>query len=305
VTDSGQFANSCTFGTLPFTYIGETFGFDTPPTFTVTAWNDAPTAAITTNYRGLYRKLDSSSITIADVTEDVTQTGTDGLLLNVEFIADNTILISPSTSDPDTLDYTFGNDQFRYGPEDPNDADFGKMSNSEVRPFDADIDLVLTQVVDLDGVETSFSPGIIFDVTGNQMRFGRLQMENVSGPETNDLQMPMVVEYLNGNGFYEINGDDNCTQIDTGDLDITLNPSTSTAEASITNSEAVNGSHGVTITAPGAGNNDVVEVSPNLNSSGDKWLRHDWNNDGNFDDEPSAIATFGIYTGSSVQIYIQ
>jgi MSHA biogenesis protein MshQ len=67
----------------------------------------------------------------------------------------------------------------------------------------------------------------------------------------------------------------------------------------------VNGSHGVTITAPGAGNNDVVEVSPNLNSSGDKWLRHDWNNDGDFDDDPSAIATFGIYTGSSVQIYIQ
>jgi MSHA biogenesis protein MshQ len=34
-------------------------------------------------------------------------------------------------------------------------------------------------------------------------------------------------------------------------------------------------------------------------------LRYDWNVDGVFDDDPSARATFGIYEGDPVQIYLQ
>jgi hypothetical protein len=305
VTDSGQFVNSCTSGASAFTYIGETFGFDTPPAFTVTAWNAADPVSITTNYRGSYRKLDGTSITIADVTRDMTKEGTDNTPLNVEFIADNVKLTSPTTSENGTLDYTFGDDQFRYGPEDPNNADFGKMANSEVLPFDADIDLVLTQVVDGDAVETIFSPSITFDVTGNQLRFGQLQTGNVFGREIDDLKMSMVVKYLNASGFFVINTDDNnCTQIDTGDLDVTLTPSTSTSIVSITNTPNEAGRH-VDITAPGNGNNDVVRVSPNLDTSVDKWLRYDWNNDGNFNNDPSSTATFGINKGNPVQIFMQ
>jgi predicted acyltransferase (DUF342 family) len=305
VTDSGQFVNSCTSGASAFTYIGETFGFDTPPAFTVTAWNAADPVSITTNYRGSYRKLDGTSITIADVTRDMTKEGTDNTPLNVEFIADNVKLTSPTTSENGTLDYTFGDDQFRYGPEDPNNADFGKMANSEVLPFDADIDLVLTQVVDGDAVETIFSPSITFDVTGNQLRFGQLQTGNVFGREIDDLKMSMVVKYLNASGFFVINTDDNnCTQIDTGDLDVTLTPSTSTSIVSITNTPNEAGRH-VDITAPGNGNNDVVRVSPNLDTSVDKWLRYDWNNDGNFNNDPSSTATFGINEGNPVQIFMQ
>ena len=35
------------------------------------------------------------------------------------------------------------------------------------------------------------------------------------------------------------------------------------------------------------------------------WLRYDWDGDGEHDDDPSARASFGIFDGDPVQIYIQ
>ena len=46
-------------------------------------------------------------------------------------------------------------------------------------------------------------------------------------------------------------------------------------------------------------------TTTDLSSSGDLWLRFDWDNDGVFDDDPSARATFGIYSGNPVNIYLQ
>jgi len=34
-------------------------------------------------------------------------------------------------------------------------------------------------------------------------------------------------------------------------------------------------------------------------------LQYDWDGDGLFDNTPSALATFGIFNGDPVQIYIQ
>jgi hypothetical protein len=117
--------------------------------------------------------------------------------------------------------------------------------------------------------------------------------------------MPMTIEYLNASGLFVINTDDNnCTKIDTGDLTITLVPTTSTFIASITNDSTEAGRQ-VIITAPGNGNNDVVTVSPNLDTSDNKWLRYDRESDGNFNDDPSATATFGIQKSNPVQIFMR
>ena len=35
------------------------------------------------------------------------------------------------------------------------------------------------------------------------------------------------------------------------------------------------------------------------------WLRYDWDLDGDYDDDPGAKATFGIFEGNTVQIYTQ
>ena len=42
-----------------------------------------------------------------------------------------------------------------------------------------------------------------------------------------------------------------------------------------------------------------------LNSANHLWLRFDWDADGVFDNDPVARATFGIFDGNPVQIYIQ
>ena len=138
-----------------------------------------------------------------------------------------------------------------------------------------------------------------------ESRFGRIKMGNVHGSELIDLAMPMLIEYLNPAGLYVVNGDDNCTAVATVDLAITDNlsvPGSSTV--TVTNPVALAGDLGVGLTAPGAGIDGNIIVSPGLTGLAD-WLQYDWDSVGVglFDDDPSAIATFGIYTGNDVNIY--
>ena len=74
-------------------------------------------------------------------------------------------------------------------------------------------------------------------------------------------------------------------------------PAASTATVSITKTET--NEQVVSITAPNNGNNDVIRISPNL----DKWLRYDWSNSGDFNEDPLATATFGVFTGHRYNIY--
>jgi hypothetical protein len=50
----------------------------------------------------------------------------------------------------------------------------------------------------------------------------------------------------------------------------------------------------------------VYSITTNVRDvldSGEPWLQYDWENDGNFDDNPIGTATFGIYSGNKNQIY--
>ncbi len=132
-------------------------------------------------------------------------------------------------------------------------------------------------------------------------------MGNVHGSELIDLTMPMLIEYLNPAGLYVVNGDDNCTSVMTADLAITDNlsvPGSSTV--TVINPVALTGNLGVGLTAPGAGIDGNIIVSPGLTGVAD-WLQYDWDGVGVglFDDDPSAIATVGIYSGNNVDIYKQ
>jgi MSHA biogenesis protein MshQ len=72
----------------------------------------------------------------------------------------------------------------------------------------------------------------------------------------------------------------------------------------VSNSTALAGDLGVSLTAPGAGIDGNIIVAPALTGVAD-WLQYDWDSIGAglFDDDPSAIATFGIYSGNDVNIY--
>lgn len=63
--------------------------------------------------------------------------------------------------------------------------------------------------LDLDGVtRTSATPV----ASATTLRFGRLRLSNVLGPDTRDLRIPMEAQYWNGTSFVR-NADDSCTAV--------------------------------------------------------------------------------------------
>ena len=304
ITVAGELERVCKTAALPmefFTYIGQDFGYDVVPEFQVTAHNALVTADTTLNYRDNFVKLNAGSITITDISQDNTQQGTDLNLLAVSYTP---AALTFTANNDGTVDYRIGADVFRYG-EDSTLLSHIKFGNSEVAPFDSDIDLEITQINDGDAPPTALSQQ--FNIADTRLLFGRIRMTNVHGSELLDLQMPMVIEYFNG-AAYQVNDNDSCTTYDVNDFVVTDNltvPGASTI--SMINPIADMGDLGVNLSSPGVNNTGSIDLTGQLSGGilENKWLRYDWDSDGEFDDDPSATATFGIYKGDDVNIYIQ
>ncbi|MFT5218992.1 MAG: MSHA biogenesis protein MshQ [Planctomycetota bacterium] len=265
--------------------------------------NSMPTPGVTTNYRAAYAKLDKDSATI-DVATDSMAMGTDSTLLTVRY--NSAVMPDPTINDNGTVDYIFGADTFAYGPANTT-LGYSKEANSEVEPFTADIEPLL---INIDDGEVSTVLTQAFDLTGNDLRFGRINMSNTHDSELVDLTMPMFTEYLQIGGFYAKNDDDNCTTLVTADLAMGIvgnlsTPGSSTVEVDNTPIPIL-GDIDVFLSAPGSGVTGSIQVTPDLNrAQNNRWLRYDWQATGEFDNDPSAIATFGIFRGNPVQIFIE
>ncbi len=292
INGSGVLGESCS----AFTYIGEDFSYSTAPTITVTALNAL--GATTAQYRDTFAKLDDTSVS-ADASQDDTTAGSDTNPLLVSYEA----AVMPYTVNNDgTVSYTFGADTFRYGPDTPLTT-FSKSDNSQVPPFMADINPEISAVSDGE-VTTNYAAGTyVLDPTGNNLRFGRLRMDNVFGPELNPLLMPVFTEFWNGTGFQK-NILDTCTTITNADLIAVATPPGLSVPV-VVNAPASAGDVNLSFPAPGAGNDGFIDTIVDLNSAAHLWLRFDWDADGVFDNDPFAQATFGIFDGNPVQIYIQ
>jgi MSHA biogenesis protein MshQ len=289
-TVDGMFANTCT----AYTYIGEGFGYDVlHPSFEVSAMNALGVPGVTANYTGIWAKLDADSVSLTAPTADQTQVGSDTVTLMALSYTQDAVKFNVTDNADGSFDFEFADDQFVYD----------KDSNSEITPFNSDIDLLITDVSDTEGVTNSGS----FSLTpiAANLRFGRLKLSNVHGSELIDLAMPMVAEYLVSTSVYTLNTDDNCTTIADGHLVITDNLSTpGSSTVTVTNTTAISGDLGVGLTAPGSGGIDgYIDVSPDLSASSDAWLRYDWTGTGSFTEDPTGRATFGIYSGNDVNIY--
>jgi MSHA biogenesis protein MshQ len=137
--------------------------------------------------------------------------------------------------------------------------------------------------------------------TLNKLRFGRWNVENSSGPETSNLSQPMYAQYLASSGQYITNTDDSCSTISSESNEVVLTDGSIDKDlTTITQetSQLVNGySHIIELTAPNAqGDINVQYTVP-------AWLQFDWLNadggfDGPYDQNPSAIATFGVFRGN-------
>ncbi len=292
INNDGILGDACSV----FTYMGQDFNYDTAPTITVTAQNAL--GATTLQYRDGFAKLGDSSVSV-DASQDDTMAGSDTNPLLVSY----TPAVMPYTVNNDgTVSYTFGADTYRYGPDAPLTT-FSKAANSQVAPFVADINPEISAVSDGE-VTTSYAAGTyVLDPTGNNLRFGRLRMDNVFGPELNPLLMPVFTEFWNGTSFQK-NILDTCTTIANADLVSVASPPGLSVPV-VVNAPASAGDVNLSFPSPGSGNDGFIDTITDLSSAAHLWLRFDWDGDGVFDNDPFAQATFGIFDGNPVQIYIQ
>lgn len=293
-TNTPVFTTACT----GFGYVGQPFVYSTAPVLTVTARNGTGNSlpnATTTNYAGAYMKLTNASLT------PVTQAGRyarfDALGGGNTPALDTSGL--PATSgDPVIGTFTNGVGTLTF--DTGSGLLFARSTTTPSAAFNADIALTLN-VIDTDGVVfaanpasfgaatatngIAFSDGNALTTTDNQMRYGRIRMQNALGSELRALPVPVRAEYWTGTGF-AANAADSCTTIGT----VTLNaaPSTCTLSPTWTGAGLAAGAGTVTLAAPGArGCSDLTLTAP-------AWLKGRWSG-ATYSEDPKARATFGVF----------
>jgi MSHA biogenesis protein MshQ len=159
-------------------------------------------------------------------------------------------------------------------------------------------------VSDPDGATLSGSN--LSDTT--KLRFGRLVLSNAHGSELLSLVMPFQTQYWTGSAW-ATNTLDSCTDL-TGQFVFVKNPA---GMPTPTGGIVTSGKGSLTFSAPGT--KGTVDVCANIGSDGDNpmttcrtgsshpWLQGSWDADGQYNDNPSARATFGIFEQKPPVIY--
>jgi len=196
------------------------------------------------------------------------------------------------------------------------------------------------EVIDSDSVVLQSPDMLASDNTNSaykigttNIRFGRLNLNNAYGSELLDLNIPITLEYFDGNNWIT-NADDNCSTLSlAANFSISdLNPTNNTDPKyndcifqSQNSPQTIGPDSGDTSASPStlsisSGNSNLTLSSPNKGVNGENytgfldvttalalksWLQYDWDNDGTHDNCPSARATFGVYQGNTKQIYFR
>lgn len=306
-----SFEDTCTTGTSDFTYIGQPFTYLNAPELLITAKNFS--GVTTKNYTETdYQKLTATNIgrtfPMKDTSKDGTVVKTKMVVVAITSDGNLTTPASDPKSNAGEMTYTFDSlDSFTYS----------KNANSEVGPFTSIYDIVINSIADSEGANASTS--LAFNVPstntvspdGVNLRFGRVSIENSFGPETSPIKQVLSVEDYNGTDFV-LADTDTCTQYNSANVSFGSINSVGLNSADIT---AVSGAfididdlpNGVTrqivLPAVAAGNQGKVEVIYTIYPR----LQYDWHWNGievkTFDENPSAIATFGLYRGNDRIIY--
>ena len=304
---SNSFVDACLTGASDFTYIGQPFTYLNAPELTITAKN---TLGITTqNYTHAdYQKLQASDINRTFPLEDTTKNGTDDATKMTVSATTSEGVLSTSTTTPASslgvMTYTFNDsDSFTYD----------KNANSLVGEFTTAYDIVVNSIEDSDNANASISlasnlpSSNTVSPMGVNLRFGRWIIENTFGPERSDLPLPMATQYYDGSSF-KTNTLDNCTVYD-GDNDAnhSLTVSDLTNPLSATNLTPVSGIGSfvlglgeLVIGQTTDGSQGQIRISYDATPT---WLKYDWDGDGEYDNDPTAVATFGIFRGNDRIIY--
>jgi MSHA biogenesis protein MshQ len=306
---ANRVASSCAPASV-FSYMDEGLGL----TFTLTAQNAA--GATTTNYRGSFARL---PLTAA------------GLNFGARDIASNTNL-SARLDTSSGVTGSWGNGvanglaatiaiRRQLTPDNP-DGPFNQVKLG-IAPADPDGVALAAAALDfdVDGVGGNDRAQI---GANTQIRFGRLRVQNALGSERIALPVAMQIEYWNGAGFL-VNTLDSCTSLPRSAVSLgayQVNLNACETAFSVATVVFTNGVATAALAAPGSANNGSVELRVNLGSvpggaqycagvggaplaaasAARSYLRGRWNAtdddanaNTNYDDDPVARATFGVY----------
>lgn len=273
------------------------------PILAITAYNKQ--GNITQNYYedsdgsvNDYMKLYGTDIGIAVPTSDQVATGVNSNILpltanmNTGVLSQNDLTALPSVValPKGVLHYQLsGNDNFYYN----------RSANALVGPFTSDIDFSVAAIADTDTVNVTTT--VDASPAGVEIRFGRLVLDNSFGPETVNLPQPMRLEHFDGSAF-TVSSDNSCTSYDASKITLSnmgVDPALTSVLGGAGNFLSGK-TQAIELQAPGVGNQGQIGV---IYEAYD-WLKHDWDNDGSYDD-PSAVATFGVFRGNDRVIYRQ
>jgi MSHA biogenesis protein MshQ len=287
-----------------FTYAGQPFYFDVglAPAFTVTARNTA--GQVTANYGGAFWKLDSI---LANRAYGDAAASADGIATTLD--PDGAALIGAEDFDGQgqlILDDGGAGDRIEYLRDDAN----------PVEPFDARVDLRLPagDLADSDGIcfdpdgDGSCNKFVVEEITGTELRYGRLVLDNAHGPQSDPLDVPVRSEYFLGGEFVP-NQVDSCTVLPDA-ANVILSDWTESLASGETQVDGVtgltDGQDAIQLTAPGTSDTDSNDGSVRVTLEAlDDWLLTDENGDGTYAEFPAARASFGMYRGDDRFIFWQ
>lgn len=292
-------------------YIGQPMRWYVPPSFQIRALNRQ--GGITENYTwGGFLKLEDSDLKRVFPSADLSQTTSDNSsLVSTDFDSRDGSITSDS---PGVMDYTFSVEDAIW---------YRKNPEARVGAFSPSLEFELTSLEDSDGVDAPSLPypfiaGLAVDPdtgSGFKVRYGRLVLDNVYGPENlEELLLPVRLEEWTGSNWQARDGgacipsdltaitDAAETSSDHHTLDASgLIPGTGSAEYYLRLvPDGSRGSDTLRWPLSSGADLDSGEVPGQYD-----WLMDFWGRDPDPDalQSPEGIATFGVYRGSDRIIY--
>jgi MSHA biogenesis protein MshQ len=315
-----------------------TITYGVAPEILITAYN--ANGVITENYTyAAFMNLSASGINIVDPSEDFAKVrltpnvaGEKIQIASVVTLGSDPVVNDTGTSNIGSSIERSGELLYEFNATDH--FIYEHNLHSEDAPFPAQIPFTISKIEDNDLINlyddsdpnSTITSTIPVVAEGVEVRFGRWYIENSFGPETSELPAPMEIQYWNGTTF-EVNTDDNCTIPNIGSeintdtlwagglsawqyrlLDASthinepikpddINPVV--APAPLMSVEK--GGYREFIFPPPVGNGKVGSL--NFEYEVPTWFKYDWNNNGSFEENPSAKLTFGLFRGNDRIIY--
>jgi hypothetical protein len=320
--------NNAACAVRSFTYIGQPFGYVTAPQVLVTAQNAANAA--TANYTSNLWKLataagvqncttnpnpDTCTLTSGSVKQTYTYTATPAATPNwdnaqvviftptivagtngtgtVTSASTDLLAFKRSLTGPQTL-FTVGI-TLTDSATDSSEAGNCGVANCDITTL----------------TPAAFNP-IAFD-SGNEFRYGRLKLGNALGSELLNLPIPIQTQYWNGSAFV-INTADNCTALAANNVNLSAPP----AGVSATVGAFASGVGSLTLSPPTAAAKVAVNLCVDLGadpvggtvcaaatSANLNYLQGLWAPGSSYNNDPGALATFGVYKGANEFIYLR